>query len=254
MAAPELSRRSALWSLLLASIVTLPVFAQSGAKMAASLVQIAETGIKDDAVLLNATDSYRLALLKMKGQLSVARALLQLRASGADQHLGRPLQTIFQDTESELDRRGAPFTADILQELENAPAGGAERGLATVELAVTAINGSFAQTGALDPESVLALAEALLREAVANYAAAVADNEVVDLPRYQSGRGLVTEAEALVRHASGLKGKPGHSELLDVVTLIRQAWPGIIPPPIVFDPLDVAGRLDEAVAAMKELR
>ena len=254
MAVPELSRRSALWSLLLAGIVTLPVFAQSGAKMAASLVQIAETGTKGAAVQLDSTDAYRLALLKMKGQLSVARALLQLRASGVEYHLGRPLQSIFRDTESELDRRGAPFTADILQELENAPAGGAVRALATVELAVTAINGSFAQTGALDAESVLALAEALLREAVADYADAVTDNEVIDLPRYQSGRGLVTEAEALVRHASGLQGRPGHTELLDVVTLIRQAWPGIMPPPIVFDPLDVAGRLDEAIAAMEQLR
>ena len=254
MAVPELSRRFAIWSLLLAGIVTLPSFAQSGDKMAASLVQIAEAGTNGAAVQLNATDAYRLTLLKMKGQLSVARALLQLRASGVEHHLGPPLQTIFRDTEAELDRRRAPFTADILRELENAPAGGARRGLATVELAVTAINGSFAQTGALDAGSVLALAEALLREAVAEYTVAVTENEVVDLPRYQSGRGLVTEAEALVRHASGLKGRPGHTALLDVVTLIRQAWPGIIPPPIVFDPLDVAGRLDEAVAAMEKLR
>ena len=42
--------------------------------------------------------------------------------------------------------------------------------------------------------------------------------------------------------------------MLDVVTLIRQAWPGVIPPPIVFDPPSVAKRLDEAVAAMEELR
>ena len=64
----------------------------------------------------------------------------------------------------------------------------------------------------------------------------------------------MTEAEALVRYASGLQGRPGHTALLDVVILIRQAWPGIVPPPIVFDPLDVAGRLDEAVEAMEQLR
>ncbi|MFQ6023948.1 MAG: hypothetical protein ACE5NW_14610 [Acidiferrobacterales bacterium] len=80
------------------------------------------------------------------------------------------------------------------------------------------------------------------------------DNEVVDVRQYQSGRGFVTEAEALVRYASGLKGRPGHTELLKVVTLIRQAWPGVIPSPIVFDPASVAGRLHEAVAAMDKLR
>ena len=255
MAVRELSRRSAIWSLLLAGIVTLPFLAQSGVKMAASLVQIAETGTKGAAVQLNATDAYRLALLRMKGHLGVTRALLlQLRASGVEHHLGPPLQTIFRDTEAEPDRRRAPFTADILRKLEKAPAGGARRGLATVELAVTASNGSFAPTWALDAGSVLALAAALRREAVAEYTAAVTENEVVDLPGYQGGRRLVSEAEVLVRHASGLKGRPGHTALLDVVTLIRQAWPGIIPPPIVFDPPGVAGRLDETVAAMEELR
>jgi hypothetical protein len=258
---PEPSRRFVLRGLLLANAVALSLMARSGTNLAASAVQIgaadegsAETGSTGAGIKLDATDAYRLALLKMKGQLAVARALLQIRAPGAEYHLGRPLQTVFRDAEAELERRGAPFTADIVAELQNAVQGDAVRALTTVELAVTAINGSFAQTGALDTESVLALAEALLRQAVANYAEAVTDNEVVDLRKYQSGRGFVTEAEALVRHSSRLKGRPGHTALLDVVTLIRQAWPGVIPPPIVFDPPSVAKRLDEAVAAMEELR
>ena len=56
------------------------------------------------------------------------------------------------------------------------------------------------QTGAMDMKSALAITASLLRDAVADYAAAVTDYEVVDLQRYQSGRGLVTEAEALVRY------------------------------------------------------
>ena len=250
MAPPNPSRRNALWSPLLAGTLALALGAQSLAARAGTVIQIAQGATAE----LEPTDAYRLALLKMKGQLGVARALLQQRLPGADHHVGEPLENLFQDTEVELDRRSAPFTADILEELENAAARDAARALATVELAVTAIDGSFAQTGAIDSASVLALGEALLREAVTSYSDAVIDNEVIDLPKYQSGRGLVTQAEALIRHASGIKGRPDHEELLAVVVLIRQAWPGIIPPPIVFDPLDVAGRLDEAIAVMQRLR
>lgn len=190
----------------------------------------------------------------MKGYLSVARALLQLRAPGADYYMQDLLQGVFRDTEAELERRSAPFTADFLQQLEAASGTDPEASLATIESAVFAIDGSFAQTGAMDAESVLALSEALLREAVARYADAVSDNEVVDLAKYQSGRGFVTEAEALVRYAGALKGQPAHEELVKSVTLIRQAWPGVVPPPIVFGPASVERRLDEAVAAMDKLR
>lgn len=261
MTHPDVFRQLALWSLLLVNVVAFPLHAQSDAKLVAPAVQIAaveaEGGASAEpgvATQLDPTDAYRLALLKMKGRLSVARALLQLRAPGADYHLRQPLQDIFRPIQAELERRNAPFTADILVQLEHAAAGTPAMTLATIELAVLAVDGSFAQTGAMKARSVLAVSESLLREAVEMYAAAVLDNEVVDLRAYQSGRGFVTEAEALVRHSSGLKGRPGHEDLLRAVVLIRQAWPAVIPPSIVFDPPSVAGRLDEAVAAMEELR
>ena len=233
-------RRFALCGLLLVAAAACPLHARSAT----------ETG----AAALDATDAYRLAILKMKGQLGVARALVQLRAPGADYYLQQPLQAIYREARSEFEARDAPFTADFLEQLARASAGDPTRTLATIESAANALDGSFAQTGGMDVSSVLGLAENLLREAVADYADAVVDNEVVDLRQYQSGRGLATEAEALVRYHGGLRGRPGHEELIKAVVLIRQAWPGMIPPPIVFDPPSVAGRLDEAVAAMQDLR
>jgi hypothetical protein len=226
--------------LLLVTAVALPVDAQSGATASAAP--------------LDATDAYRLAILKMKGQLSVARALVQLRAPGVDYHLQQPLQAIFQKAKPKFEQRGAPFTADFLEQLANVSADDPATTLATIASAANALDGSFAQTGAMDVTSALDITAALLRDAVADYAAAVVDNEVVDLRRYQSGRGLVTEAEALVRYHGGLRRRPGHEELVKAVVLIRQAWPGIIPPPIVFDPSSVEGRLDEAIAVMENLR
>jgi hypothetical protein len=234
----------ALCGLLLVTAAALPTHAQTGTT----------TGTEAGAAPLDATDAYRLAILEMKGQLSVARALVQLRAPGADYHLQQPLQAIYRNAESEFEQRGAPFTASFLEQLANVSADDPATTLATITSAANALDGSLAQTGPMNVNSALNITASLLRAAVADYAAAVTDNEVVDLPRYQSGRGLVIEAEALVRYHGGLRGRPGHEELVKAVVLIRQAWPGIIPPPIVFDPPSVEARLDEAIAVMENLR
>ncbi|MBS1269715.1 MAG: hypothetical protein MAG794_00666 [Gammaproteobacteria bacterium] len=209
-----------------------------------------ETGYTQAAGQLDPTDFYRLALLKIKGHLSVARALLQVRAPGADYHLREPIRSIFKRVQPQLGDRNAPFTNDVLVQLERATETTPQAALVTIDSAAAAIDGSFAQTGPMTARSALSLSEVLLRKAVQRYADSVSNNEVVDLRGYQTGRGFVIQAEALVRHASGVRGQPGHDTLLLAVVLIRQAWPGIRPPPIVFDPQSIAGRLDEAVAAM----
>jgi len=213
-----------------------------------------DTGYQRAVARLDETDTYRLALFRMKAHLSVARALLKLRAPGAGYHLREPVRRVFAGIEGQLQARDAPFTRDILAQLERTTEAAAPAALATVDSATAAIDGSFAQTGPLRASSALALSEALLQRAVQLYAGAVSNNEVVDLRGYQTGRGLVLQAEALVRHSSGLSRQPGHEALLAAVVLIRQAWPGVRPPPIVFDPRSVAGRLDEAVSAARRLQ
>lgn len=216
----------------------------------AQIAQASEAG----GVELRPTDAYRLALLEMKSLLNVARSLVWMQAAGAEHYMEQGVREIFRQTEDELEARNAPFTADYLEELANVSTDDRARALATIDSAVVAINGSFAQTGGMDARSVLAISEALLREAVARYAEAVTDNEVVDLRKYQSGRGFAYEAEALVRYASAIRNKPAHQDLIEAITLIRQSWPGVVPPPIVFGPSRVARRLDEAVAVMDRMR
>lgn len=213
-----------------------------------------DTGYTQAAAELDGTDAYRLALLEIKGHLGVARSLLQVRAPGADYHLREPVRAIFERIQDELKDRDAPLTPDILVQLERATDATPAAALATIDSAAGAIDGSFAQTGPMQARSALALSEVLLREAVQLYAESVSGNEVTDIRGYQTGRGFVVQAEALVRHSSGVRGQPGHDALLASVVLIRQAWPGVQPPPIVFDPPSVAGRLDEAVAALDDLR
>jgi len=202
---------------------------------------------------LGETDAYRLELLKLKGHLQVARALLQQRKPGAGHHLQAPFEAIFRRIEPMLEARGAPLSRDTLAQLDRAADAPPQTALTLLDDAASAIDGSFAQPGPLRPRSALALSRALLKAAVDLYARAVEDNAVNDLRAYQTGRGFVTQAEALVRHATGLSGRPGHETLLGSVVLIRQAWPGVMPPPIVFDPASVAQRLEEALAAMDAL-
>lgn len=211
-------------------------------------------GAADSRVMLGEVDAYRLALLKMRGHLAIARALIQVDAPGAGYHMTEAMRRTYESAEAALTERSAPLTGDTLSELENAAGLESTRALRAIESAEQAVNGSFAQTGAMDRASVLGLVEALLSAAVANYAEAVEDNTVVDTRRYQTGRGYVIQAEALVRHSTALADAAGQERLLKAVTLIRQTWPGITPPPIAFDPAGVAGRLDEAVAIMEEMR
>lgn len=237
-------------ALAVAGALALPALAQTGADAAGSGAAAAVSA----EVELSEVDAYRLGLLRMRGHLGIARALIRIDAPGADHYMGPAIRETFATIEGALERRNAPVTEDMLTELDSAAGLEETRALPAIESAEQAINGSFAQTGAIDRQSVLDLAEALLRAAVARYGEAVSGNEVADLRQYQTGRGLVTQAEALVRHSTALADAPGRDALLRVVTLIRQAWPGIMPPPIVFDPASVADRLEDAVALMDGMR
>lgn len=233
------------------STLTGPVLAQTGSDDAAPVGSTRTEALERE---LAPVDAYRLALLRMRGYLSVARALIQVGDEDAGHYMGPPLEQTYRSVANTLAERNAPVTEDMLRELERAGNLAPAQALPAIESAVNAINGSFAQTGAMDRDSVLDLVEALLRAAVANYAEAVSDNEVIDPRKYQTGRGFVTQAEALVRHSSALSRGPDQKRLLKIVTLIRQAWPGIMPPPIAFGPDRVAQRLNEAVAVMEEMR
>lgn len=241
----------ALTDLLVALALAAPAPAQTGS--ATDAEQASDMPVVTD-VPLEPVDAYRLALLRMRAHLAVARALAQQGEPGDAYHMGEALRRIFEEAEAALEERSAPLTEAVLRELEGAARLEPARALPAIESTIHAVNGSFAQTGALDRKSVLDLVEALLRRAVANYQDAVPENEVVDLRAYQTGRGLVTQSEALVRHSTPLQDVAGQEELLKTVTLIRQAWPGIRPPPIVFDSASVAGRLDETLAVIGEMR
>jgi len=201
---------------------------------------------------LDATDAYRLALLKMKAHLVTARALLRQRVGAPGSHVRAPLATLYDRIADEAGERGAMISPDILRQLD--AAAGHESPLAltsALETAFTAVDGSLAQSGRMSEDAMLALARALFRDAVEHYTAAVsADHEVADVRRYQTGRGYVAVAEALLRRAAA-DGEAGeYDALTDAVAVLREAWPSVVPPTIVFAPERVRGFLEEVEAAV----
>lgn len=256
MTRSKVERWLALSGLLLIIAVAVPARSVSGpgARLAGPVAAAMIPAAAADSDGLNSLNRYRLALLEMKGHLAVARELLQTLKPGAQYHLREPMERIFRRIEPELQSRNAPLNSEILAPLQRVPETTPDIALNLLDSVASAIDGSYAQSGAVDSDSVLSLSQALLSNAVAQYRDSVKDNTVTDVPGYQTGYGFANQAEALVRHATRLRSKPGYDRLLDDIVLIRQSWPGVEPPPIVFDPATLSTRLDETVAIMDQMR
>jgi len=202
-----------------------------------------------------ATDAYRLALLKMKAHLGVARALLRQNAPGVDEHLSDAVAEIYANAGAELEKRRAAVSADIVQQLQAAARAGSPLAIENaLETAFTAVDGSLARAGPLGMASALDLAATLFREALVEYRRAVSDNEVVSPMHYRTGAGYVAVGSALTRRARRVDAHGGYARLRDAVALLREAWPGVVPPGIANDPSTVAGWVEDVVSAMDALR
>lgn len=200
-------------------------------------------------------DAYRLSLLSIKAHLGTA---LELVRQGAEfgHHLRTPVQRSFADIRAELEGRGAPFDASIVEQLSAASNARDPRVVqSAIETAATAVDASIARSGAMAPESVLALSRELLRAAAANYARAVTDHAVTDIQAYQTGYGLAAVAASLIRRAGGMGSAERYRRLRDAVSLMRAAWPAVLPPQIANDPATVRqwlANVEDAIAALAE--
>lgn len=204
---------------------------------------------------LGDTDSYRLSLLTIKAHLGTALELLRQRAEFG-YHLRTPVQRSFADIRAELERRGAPFDASIVDQLSAASNARDPRVVqAAIETAATAVDASIARSGTMGHESVLALSRELLRAAAGNYARAVTDHSVTDVQAYQTGYGLAAVAASLIRRAGGTGTAERYRRLQDAVSLMRAAWPAVLPPQIANAPATVSqwlANVEEAIATLAE--
>ena len=204
---------------------------------------------------LDATDAYRVALLKMKAHLDVARALMRQGVPGAHYHLREPLREAYKELASELEQRNATLTRDIVEQLASAAEGGSDLLiLSALETASTAIENSLVRTGRMNTRSMLEISRALFRDAVEQYRQAVSEHTVVDTHKYQNGAGYVAVADAVTRRVRGSAGDSGtYQQLRKAVALLREAWPAVIAPAIANGPDTVAAWLADVESALDAL-
>ncbi|NIR31388.1 MAG: hypothetical protein GWN84_19170 [Gammaproteobacteria bacterium] len=205
--------------------------------------------------VLDATDAYRVALLKMKAHLNVARALTRQGAPGANYHLRGPAQEIYKDLAGELERRGATLTGDIVQQLDRAAEEDSHLAIGSaLDTATTAVDNSLVRTGRMTRRSLIEVSRSLFRDAVEAYRKAVSDHAVVDTHKYQTGGGYVAVADALTRRVRrSTPASEAYERLRNAVALLREAWPAVVPPRIANGPDAVAAWLAGVESALDDL-
>jgi len=209
-----------------------------------------------DGQQLDDLDTYRLALLRMKAHLAVARDLARQRVGYSGEHMHGPLNAILQANLDAFKQRGALVDDAILKMLAAAAESESPQARANaIETAQTAVQGSIARSGKMTKSSSLKLARALYHAAVADYGQAVSGNSVVKPMGYRSGLGFVTVAESLLRRSGAFTSEGVVTELRQAALLLREAWPGATPPQIATNPSDVTqwlARLDAAIEPVIE--
>ncbi len=101
--------------------------------------------------------------------------------------------------------------------------------LAAIDGAVTALPAEQLQS----PELVMDVIVELLKNAAAEYEAAIANNQFVEVEEYQDSRGFVLYAEQLYQNISEQKNQQDsedHQIILESFAELKSAWPSVNPP------------------------
>ncbi|MEB3207896.1 MAG: hypothetical protein VKK63_03170 [Synechococcus sp.] len=177
-------------------------------------------------------------LAQMQGHLLVAQELLnQQHTSAAEPHVGHPIDELYGALEPALQSRQIPPFLGTLEDLRQqvrlnpqAPATGLK--LARAQQAIAAATQSLPGGKPSDTQTVTAVVRQLAETAIAEYAAAVAGDRVVEAIEYQDARGFLLEAQRLLDQAAAnkpaaaaeLSGKPR------TIATMLQAFPTVMPP------------------------
>lgn len=180
-----------------------------------------------------------LVLAQMQGHLRVAEELLQQGLfSGAEPHVGHPVDELYGALEPALRQRQVPPFLPTLEALRqqvrlNPGAASTALKLARARRAIdeAAAAGVPAEVRA-NPDTIGAVVRLLGQSAASEVAAAVAGDRVVELIEYQDARGFLLEARRLITSArigSASEATPLSHQSRTVEAML-QALPGALPP------------------------
>ena len=176
-------------------------------------------------------------LEQMRGHLLIAEELLASNdPSGAEPHVGHPVDELYGAVESPLQERQIPSFKSQLEDLRQQVRLNPEPALVKAKLA-TARQGIQQAERALAPAPLsspqaIAVARALAAVAASEYTAAEAGGQIVETIEYQDARGFLLAASAVIQAALA-QPNAERSTLIQAQTTLQamlQALPSATPP------------------------
>lgn len=189
---------------------------------------------------VNADVAYMTKLGLMKGHLLVAKELLdQQKPEQAEPHIGHPVEEIYADVEAQLQARKVPEFKSVLMQLHDDVKAGAkdtskvQADFAKVEQALETAMQAVPAEQRQSPKFVLQVMDGLLDTANAEYAAAIANDKIVEAIEYQDSRGFVLYSQDLYQQAATdlSKTAPEAQQAIQKnLSELATAWPSAVPP------------------------
>ncbi|WP_319422392.1 hypothetical protein [Pleurocapsa sp. FMAR1] len=182
---------------------------------------------------------YMTSLGLMKGHLLVAKELMaQKNYEEAEPHIGHPVEELYSDIETVLPEKGVSDFKPTLNQLHDlaisAPDSPEMKTLfAKSEASIDEAIAAVPQEQRNSPEFVLNVMVEMLKNAEAEYKAAIANNQFVEVVEYQDSRGFVFYADQLYQTVADQKSQAdpeGHKVITDSLAELKTAWPSIEPP------------------------
>ncbi|NJN74237.1 MAG: hypothetical protein HC799_16255 [Limnothrix sp. RL_2_0] len=179
---------------------------------------------------------YVTSLSLMLGHLMVAEELI---AAGeyelSEPHIGHPVEELYGDVEDQLgDRSVEDFKAtlnsahDLVKTSPEAPELEVQ-----LEASIKAIDQAIAAVGEEKLQSAefnLAVINHLLQVAGQEYAAAIADNQFVEIVEYQDSRGFVMHSAMLYEQIADQLSPETNKAMETAFAELKTAWPSVMPP------------------------
>ncbi len=204
----------------------------------------------------NPDEDYATTLSLMLGHLMVAEELI---AAGeyeqAEPHIGHPVEELYGAIEGQLGDRGVTDFKDVLNSAHDLIKTAPESPELQTQLdaSVEAIDTALAALGEAalqSPEFVLGVINNLLQVAGEEYAAAIANNQIVEAVEYQDSRGFVLHSEMLYDQVADQLAPETREAIATAMADLKTAWPTVEPPQApVKTPQEVLSRIVEIEAA-----
>jgi hypothetical protein len=182
---------------------------------------------------------YMTVLGLMKGNLNAAQELIAAKNHvEAEPHIGQPTNELYGQIATVLPQKGVedfkPTLTQLHDLIKSAPDSPEVQTL--LDKSIASVDGAIAvipEEQRNSPEFVLDVMVEMLNTAAAEYKGAIANNQFVEIAKYQDAKGFVDYADQLYQTVAEQKSQvdpEGHKTITESLAELKAALPSIEPP------------------------